>query len=71
MLVIDVVIHACKNIPEKTVFVENVWPANSALFIYFSTYCIQTVTLTTIDTLSSKARWCSGNASALGARGPG
>jgi len=27
----------------KHKFVENVWPANSALFIYVSTHCVETV----------------------------
>jgi len=37
------VIHACKNMTEKNEFVEKVWPANSALFIYVSTHCVETV----------------------------
>jgi len=28
----------------KNVFVENVWPANSALFIYVSTFCFAGIT---------------------------
>jgi len=28
----------------KKEFVENVWPENSALFIYVSTHCVETVT---------------------------
>ena len=39
----NIVIHACKNITEKIQFVENVWPANSPLFIYVSTHSIKTV----------------------------
>ena len=39
----NIVIHACKNMTEKNVFVENVWPANLALFIYVSTHCVETV----------------------------
>ena len=36
---------------EKNEFVENVWPANSALFIYGSTHCMETVkSLLTINT---------------------
>jgi len=27
----------------KNVFVENVWPANLALFVYVSTHCVETV----------------------------
>ena len=38
-----IVIPACKNITEKSNFVENVWPANSALFIYVLTHCVETV----------------------------
>ena len=40
----------------KNEFAENVWPANSALFIYVSIDCVETVR---------------GNAFALSARGPG
>jgi len=39
----NIVIHACKNITEKNEFVENVWPANSALFFYVSTHGVETV----------------------------
>ena len=38
----NIVIHACKNMT-KNEFVENAWPANSALFIYVSTHCVETV----------------------------
>jgi len=38
----DTLIHACKNITEN-VFVENVWPANSALFIYVLTHSSTTL----------------------------
>ena len=38
----NIVIHACKNIAEKNEYVENVWPANSAFFIYVSTHCVDT-----------------------------
>jgi len=27
----------------KSVFVENIWPANLALFIYISTHCVEIV----------------------------
>ena len=37
----NIVFHASKNIKEKQI--KNVWPANSALFIYISTHCIETV----------------------------
>ena len=60
-----------KNITEN-VFVENVWPANLALFVYVSTHCVETVKwLDYYNRYSQLTRWCSGNASALGARGPG
>jgi len=39
----NIVIRAYKNMTEKNEFVENVWPANSDLFIYVSTYCVETV----------------------------
>ena len=38
-----VVIHAFKNITEKMYLLKNVWPENSALFIYISTHCVETV----------------------------
>jgi len=38
----SIVVHACK-ILQKNVFVENVWPANLALFVYVSTHCVETV----------------------------
>ena len=38
----NIVIHACQNLPEKNEFVANVWPANSALFIYVSNHCVVT-----------------------------
>jgi len=59
------------KILEKNVFVENVWPANLALFVYVSTHCVETVKWLDYDRYSQLTRWCSGNASALGARGPG
>jgi len=39
----NIVIHACKKYDRKNVFVEYVWPANLALFIYVSTHCVETV----------------------------
>jgi len=39
----NIAIHACKNITEKNDFVENVWLANSVLFIYVLTHCVRTV----------------------------
>jgi len=55
----------------NNVFVENVWPANLALFVYVSTYCVKTVKWLDYNRYSQLTRWFSGNASALGARGPG
>ena len=59
------------KIIQKNVFVENVWPANLALFIYVSTHCVETVKWLDYNRYFKLTRWCSGNASALGARGPG
>ena len=59
------------KILQKNVFVENVWPANSALFIYVSTHCVQKVKWLDFNKYSQLTRWCSGNASAVGAKGPG
>ena len=39
----NIVIHACKNMTEKNEFVENVWPANLALFIYVLIHCVESV----------------------------
>jgi len=66
----NIVILACKNIT-KNAFVENVWPANLALFIYVSTHCVEIVKWLEYNRYCQLTRWCSGNASALGARGPG
>jgi len=66
----NIVVHACK-ILQKNVFVENVWPANLALFVYVSTHCVETVKWLDYNRYCQLTRWCSGNASALGARGPG
>jgi len=66
----NIVVYACK-ILQKNVFVENVWPANLALFVYVSTHCVDTVKWLDYNRYSQLTQWCSGNASALGARGPG
>ena len=55
----------------KNVFVENVWPANLALFVYVSTHCVETVKWLDYNRYCQLTRWSSGNASALGVRGPG
>ena len=67
----QLIIHACKNITEKNAFIENVWTANLALFIYVSTHFVETVKWLDYNRYSQLTWWCSGNASALGARGPG
>ena len=66
----NVVIHACKKY-RKNEFVENVWPGNLALFIYESTHCVGTVKWLDYNRYSQLTRLCSGNASALGSKGPG
>ena len=55
----------------KDAFVENVWPANLALFVYVSTHCVEPIKWLDYNRSSQLTWWCSGNASALGARGPG
>jgi len=55
----------------KSIFVENVWLANLALFNYVSAHCVETVKWLDYNQYSQLTRWCSGNASALGAKGPG
>jgi len=59
------------KIIRKNEVVENVWPANSALFIYVSTHCIGTVKKLDYNRYSQLTHWCRGNASDLGARSPG
>ena len=54
----------------KNVFVENVRPANVALFIYVSTHYVETVKWLDYNRYCQLTQWCSGNASGLGARGP-
>jgi len=56
---------------QKNEFVENVWPANSALFIYVLTHCVETVKYLDYNRYSQLTQWCRGNASALDARCPG
>ena len=58
------------KILQKSVFVENVWPENLALFIYVSTHCVKTVKWLDYNRYSQLTRWWNGNASALGARCP-
>jgi len=67
----NIVINACKKYYRKNVFVENVWLANLALFIYVSTYCVERVKWLEYNRYSQLTRWSSDNASALCARGPG
>ena len=56
---------------QKNDFVENVWPAKSALFIYVSTHCVLSVKKLDINRYSQLTRWCRGNASALVRELPG
>jgi len=67
----EIVIRKGKSITEINVFVENVWPANLALFIYVSTLCVETVKLLDYNRCSQLTRRCSVNESALGVRCPG
>ena len=67
----NIVVHACKILQKKNAFVENVWPANLALFVYVSTHCVKTVKWLDYNRYSQLTRWCSGNVFALGAGGPG
>ena len=59
------------KILQKNEFVENVLPANQALFIFVSTHCVETVKWLDYNHYLQLTRWCSGKAFALGARGPG
>jgi len=58
------------KILQKNAFVENLWPANLALFICVSTHCVETVKWLDYNRYCQLTRWCSGNASPLGARCP-
>jgi len=55
---------------QKNAFIENVWPANLSLFVNVSTHCVETVKWLDYNQYYQSTRWCSGNASALSARGP-
>ena len=55
----------------KNEFVQNVWPANSALFINVSTHCVETVKYLDYKRYSQLTRWCRGNTSSMNARAPG
>ena len=66
----NIVIHACKNNTEK-LYLLKMCPAYLALFIYVWTHCVETVKWLDYNRDSQLTRWCSGNASALGERGPG
>jgi len=48
------------KILQKNVFVENVWPANLALFVYVSIHCVETVKWLDYNRYSHLTRWCSG-----------
>ena len=47
------------------------WLANLALFVYVLTHCVETVKWLDYNRYSQLTQWYSGNASALGAKGPG
>jgi len=65
----NIVILACK-ILQKNAFVENVLPANLALFIYVSSHCVETDKWLDYNRYCQLTRWCGGNAFALGASCP-
>ena len=44
----------------KNEFVENVWPAKSALFIYILTHCVEAVKQLDCSRYSQLTRWCKG-----------
>jgi len=68
----NIVILACKIITEIMYLLKMSGPqCPLALFIYVSTYCVETVKWVDYNRYCQLTRWCSGNASALGARGPG
>ena len=51
-------------------YLLKMWTANLALFIYVSTHCVEKVKWLDYNRSSQLTWWCTGNASALGARGP-
>jgi len=67
----NIVIHACKKYDRKNEFSETVCPAHWALFIYISTYCVETVKQLDYNRYSHLTRRFSGKTAALSARGPG
>jgi len=56
---------------KKNELFEIVWPANSAMFIYILTHCVETVKFLDYNHHFKLTRWCKGNAYALGEEGPG
>ena len=47
------------------------WVMSGQKLVYVSTHCVKTVKQLVKNRYSQLTRWCCGNASALGARGPG
>jgi len=68
----NIVILACKNNTEKMHLLKMSGPQkNLDWFIYISTHCVETVKWLDHNRYYQLTRWWGGNASALGARGPG
>jgi len=66
---IDIVVHACKNITEKCICWKCL--ARKFGFVCLRFASKQLITWLDYNRYSQLTRWCSGNASALGARAPG
>jgi len=66
----SIVVRACKILQKNLLKMSGpqIW---LCLFVYVSTHCVETVKWLDYNRYSQLTRWCCGNASALGARGPG
>jgi len=67
----NIVIVECKNITEKMHLLKMSGPQIWLCLFYVSTHCVETVKWLDYNRYCQLTRSCSGNASALGARGPG
>jgi len=65
----NIVVHAGKILQKRCICLKCL--ACKFGFVYVSTHCVETVKWLDYIRYSPLTRWCSGNASALGARGPG
>jgi len=67
----NIVIHTCKNMTEKMYILKMYGPQIWLCLFTFRPNCVETVKCLDYNRYSQLTRWCTGNASALGPRGPG